>query len=95
MRDQEFLKQLSKQPQLRKRFEEILKLSSNEENRYPTADEAEEKAIEEVRKLGKEVLETWGHAREWELRKQHDKSPDFQRDGKKNSIGKAVLVQSR
>ena len=91
MKDTEFLNELSKEPHLRNRFEEILKLSSNDGNRFKTAEEAEEKAIQEVRKLGKEVLQSWGERREEALSKAHDNSSTFSKDEKKSCIGKVVL----
>lgn len=95
MDDIEFLSQLSEEPDLRKHFEEILKLSSNEGNRFQTADEAEEKTVEALRKLGSEVLQSWGSHREELLSKRHDKSSELEKDGKKSSIGKAVLAKSK
>lgn len=44
---------------LKKRFNEILGIAENTSGELITADEAETKAIEEVRKLGKEVIQEW------------------------------------
>jgi hypothetical protein len=85
-KDINFFKKLEEHPHLRKRFEEILNIAESDD--IITADEAEERAIEEVRKLGQEVLQ------EWAL-KQHNKQihkvikdhPEAKKQGKKNSIG--------
>lgn len=87
---QEFRRQLSKNPGLQERFEEILRIANNEEGCLGTAEEAEERAIEEVRRLGKEVLRSWAVKRAEEVEREYEKRSDYYRDGKKNSIGKAV-----
>lgn len=85
-KDINFLKKLEHYPHLRKRFEEILNVAESED--IITADKAEERAIEETRKLGQEMLQEWA-------KKQHDRQinkviedhPKAKRQGKKNSIG--------
>jgi hypothetical protein len=85
-KDINFLKRLEEHPHLRNRFEEILNVAESDD--LITADEAEEKAIEEVRKLGQEILQEWAM-------KQHNKQidqliknhPEAKKQGKKNSIG--------
>jgi hypothetical protein len=84
--DVNFLKKLEEVPHLRKRFEEILDAVGSEE--MITADEAEERAIEETRKLGQEMLQGWAmkqHCRQ--IQKVTEKYTEAKRHGKKNSIG--------
>lgn len=84
-KDINFLKKLEYHPHLRKRFEEILNVAESEE--MLTADEAEERAIEETRKLGQEMLQECA-------KKQHDKQinqaienhPEAKRQGKKTLL---------
>lgn len=47
------------QPGLEERIEAILDIMENKSGEFLTADEAEGKAIEEIRKLGKELLKGW------------------------------------
>lgn len=54
-----FLSKLQTHPTLRKRFEEILDVAENTSGDIITADEAEARAIEEVRKLGSELMHAW------------------------------------
>lgn len=54
-----FLGKLDKHPRLKKRFDEILGVAENSSGELVTADDAEMKAIEEVRKLGREVVQEW------------------------------------
>jgi len=84
-KDIDFLKRLEEYPHLRKRFEEILSVTENDD--MITADEAEERAIEEVRKLGQEILHGWAlrqHNRQvHKLKKKH---PEARKQGKKTLL---------
>jgi hypothetical protein len=46
-------------PQLRARVEAILAIAEAEAGTLETADEAEQRVIDEVRRLGQEVLQDW------------------------------------
>lgn len=61
--DQEFIERLNKQPHLRTRMEEILNIVENSSSNLIKADDAERKAIEELRKLGNEVMQGWANNR--------------------------------
>jgi len=50
---------LKEHPHLRERFEAIIDIAESKRNGPDTADAVEERAIIEVRKLGKEVIEEW------------------------------------
>jgi hypothetical protein len=85
-KDANFLRKLEEHPHLRKRFEEILNVAESDD--IVTADEAEERAIEETRKLGQEMLHGWAirkHSKQ--IRKVMEEHPEAKRQGKKNSIG--------
>jgi hypothetical protein len=76
------------QPGLEKRIETILDIIENKSGELITAEQAEGAAIEEIRKLGQELLRGWAL-------NQHDKAtetakkthPNAKKHGKKNSIG--------
>lgn len=55
----DLLIRIESHPGLRERFEAILDIAENSSGQLITADEAEGKAIEEVKKLGKELLKEW------------------------------------
>jgi hypothetical protein len=59
-----FSKRMEAYPDLVERFEAILDIAENTSGDLITADEAEERAIEEVRKLGHELLREWAINRE-------------------------------
>jgi len=80
---------LQDNPILRKRLESILDIAENTHGKFETADEAEERAIEELRCLGNELLQEWAINQEKrlvdDLAKQGDRPVGH---GKKNSTGK-------
>jgi hypothetical protein len=78
---------LAQYPELRARFEEILSVIENEQGDTFTADEAEERAFEQVRKLGQEVLQSWAERKHERVVQDYDMRRETQRKGKKNSTG--------
>lgn len=54
---------LEKHPALKARFEAILDLAENTHGDLISADEAEQRAIEQVRRLGNEILHDWAEQR--------------------------------
>jgi hypothetical protein len=80
------------QPGLEKRIEAILDIIENKSGEFITADQAEGAAIEEIRKLGQELLRGWAlnqHNKATETAKQTH--PNIKKHGKKNSIGNPHL----
>lgn len=90
--DLKFLEKLKSTPILRKRFEEILNIAHNTSGDLITADEAEAKAIEEVRKLGQEVLREWAtNQHEKIVETSRRENQKIRNHVKKNSIGNQRL----
>lgn len=58
------IERIKTHPGLHKRFEAILDIADNKSGELVTADQTEGKAIEEIEKLGRELL------REWALKRQ-------------------------
>ena len=54
--DQELLNLLNRRPDLKKRMKSILSIACDDGERIVKADEAENRVIEEVRRMGNEVL---------------------------------------
>lgn len=85
---------LNRHPQLKKRLSSIIDIADNPEPGM-SADEAERRAIEQLRQLGQEVLQQWGQT-------QADGAPGMPpshasavRHGKKKSNGTAPLALSK
>jgi hypothetical protein len=94
MCDAEFVAQLASQPQLRARFEVILRLASGAEG-IRHADAAELRVIEDVRRLGQETLSAWAEQQLKQTTQEALSTPGVRREGKKNSAGTARSVKSR
>jgi hypothetical protein len=82
------VEKLKEHPELRERFERILALAENEDGSANTADEAEERAMEEVRKLGQELMQSWALRKHERIVSEYDLRKGYRRKGKKNSTGK-------
>lgn len=83
----ELATRLAQYPELRARFAEILSVIENEQGKTFTADEAEERAFEQVRRLGQEILQSWAERKHDHLVEVYDGRRDTRRKGKKNSGG--------
>ncbi len=73
-------KRLNKHPHLRNRIEELLKIVENADGDLKKADEAEQRVIEELRKMGNEVLHDWASNRE---EQEASSQKDLAKNGKK------------
>jgi hypothetical protein len=79
-------------PGLKERVDAILDIAENTSGELITADQAEGKAIEEVQKLGKELLKEWAfqrHKQAVEIAK--STHPTAKKHEKKSSIGNQHL----
>lgn len=90
--DCNFLVRVQAQPGLMEKFEAILDIAENKSGELITADQAEAKAVEEIGKLGRELLKQWAINRQnqaiEETKRNH---PNAKKHEKKNSIGKQHL----
>ena len=57
--DAQFLERLRQHPELRARFQSILELSDNADGPLRTADEMEERLIQDLRQLGHTTMNHW------------------------------------
>ena len=86
--DEVFFEKLKNHPRLKKRFNEILSVAENTSGELITADQAEMKAIEEVRKLGQELMQEWATSQHEKVIQNAKKDhPKVKKHIKKNSIG--------
>lgn len=88
MSSENLAKKLEKYPHLRDRFEAILNIVENATGSIEEADHAEMMAIEEVRKIGSELLRAWASNQEAKKQEQAlESNSNLIRHAKKNSIG--------
>lgn len=89
--DLKILARITAHPGLRERFEAILDVAENKSGELITADQAEGKAIEEVEKLGKELLKEWALKRqEKALEKAKETHPNAKNHEKKTLLADDV-----
>lgn len=93
--DERRLARLNQHPRLRARIERLVDLVEDAGDDLRTADEAERRVIEEVRRLGQEVLEDWVDGQVTKRTDELDRTPGVWRDGKKNSSGIAPSATSQ
>ena len=89
--DDGLIRKLENHPRLKKRFQEILDIAENTSGELITADEAETKAIEELQKLGREVMQEWADSQHQRQVETFEKENKTRRHIKKNSTGKQNL----
>lgn len=85
--DERLLTRLNQHPQLRGRIERLVDLVEDVGDDLRKADDAERRVIEEVRRLGQEVLGDWADGQVAKRVDELDRTPGVWRDGKKNSAG--------
>lgn len=80
---------LKAHPHLRDRVLQILNIAEDAEGKIDKADDAEQRVIEELQKLGQEVLQNWAVGKEKQKVEQLKKELDrkVRGHGKKNSGG--------
>ena len=81
--DEQLLTRLNQHPPLRGRIERLVDLVEDVGDDLRTADEAERRVIEEVRRLGQERLEGWADGQVVNCAEALDRTPGVWREGKK------------
>lgn len=85
---------LRKHPLLRERFETILDIAEGKDTGPDTADSVEEKAIEETRKLGQELMTEWANQKaEKEVQHYRRENPSAKVQKKRSPVGILPLAK--
>ena len=85
--DKELLNLLNRRPDLKNRVISILSIAEDEGDGIVKADEAESRVIEEVRRMGNEVLTGWAGSRAEKSGADLPPDGDIVRCGQKKSYG--------
>lgn len=93
--DERLLARLNKHAPLRGRVERLVDLVEDAGDDLRRADEAERRVIEEVRRLGQELLEGWADGQVAKRADELEQTPGVWREGKKNSAGTAPSATSK
>lgn len=84
---QELVERLQRHPELCERVKELLTIVENAEGDSLTADAAEERVVQEMRRIGREALQAWALGKEAKVAHHCATRLGLARRGKKNSIG--------
>lgn len=85
--DKELLNRLHRRPGLKKRVESILSIAEDDGEEIVKADEAEKRVVDEVRRMGNEVLTGWAESRVEKSGADLSPGGNITRSGQKKSVG--------
>lgn len=84
----ELAQRLHQQPQLQARVEELLAVVENVQGDLGSANAAEQRVVEQIKKLGQAALQGWAERQNQHQTRQFiDNNPGVHRSRQKNSIG--------
>jgi hypothetical protein len=92
--DEELLKRLNKHPLIRERIASILDVVDDVAGDLKRADDAEDRVVDEVRRMGQEALQVWAQTQVELTEADVRRSGRAYRDGKKNFAGTPPLATS-
>jgi NAD-specific glutamate dehydrogenase len=94
-KDSLLISRLNEHSQLRQRIEELLNVVDNAAGDCTKANEAEQRVIDELRKMGNDALSCWAEkAVKTSIEAVHQEHTTLTGDGKKKSAGTAHLEKS-
>lgn len=79
------MEKLRRHPELMERLEAIVEMAEAEGEKLPTADEIEDRLVEEIRRLGHQVMTDWGNRAETRAGQQFRESHPAARVRKKKT----------
>lgn len=82
--DEEITRKLHAHPQIRERIVSILSVVEADESGLKRADEAEERLVEEVRRMGQEAMHAWALRQIEQTEQEVRHTGRAHREGKKN-----------
>lgn len=83
-----FMQRLKEHPELQERFEILLAVVENADGDSLTADEAEQRVIEELRQMGQRALQSWAERKQKRVEVSYARRSDVRRKEKKSSTGR-------
>lgn len=85
--DEEILRGLNANPQIKERIASLLAVVDDAAGDLKLADAAEMRLIEEIRRLGQEAMQAWAERQVERTEQELRRGGQVQREGKKNSAG--------
>jgi len=92
MNTQELVRRLEAHPHLRERIASLLAVVQDESGEFKLADDAEDRVIEEIRRMGQEAMQEWANSQVNRATQDALGSGECHREGKKNSTGSPHLA---
>jgi hypothetical protein len=92
--DEEITQKLHAHPQIRERIVSMLAVVDAEGDGLKRADDAEERLIEEVRRMGQEAMQAWATQQVNQTEQDVRRTGRAHRESKKNSAGTPPLATS-
>ena len=93
--DRELLRRLNQYPEMKAKMENLLGIIENAGGDVEKADEAERRIIEELRRMGNEVLQSWTRQQQGKKEEEYQAKAEMNRKEKKASTGTRGWEQSR
>lgn len=90
--DEEILLGLQRYPQIRSRVAALLAVVQDSNGDLKRADDAEDRLIEEMRRLGQEAMQSWAQGQVVQTEQEVRHSGRAHREGKKNCTGTPPLA---
>jgi hypothetical protein len=85
--DYSFEERLRQYPELRKRFEELLRVVENAGGDAVKANEAEDRVVEELHQMGQTAMQAWAERKHRRMVAESEKRKELTWNGKKNCTG--------
>jgi hypothetical protein len=92
--DAQLLQGLRQHPQIRSRLASLLALVEDSAGDLKRADDAEDRLVQEIRRLGQESLQAWAQGQVQQTEQELRRGGRAHREGKKNSAGTPPLATS-
>jgi hypothetical protein len=86
---------LREHPRLSERISRLLEVVENTAGDVVKADEAEQRVLEELRKMGQEALQSWAERKQARVEQAAEADPTLQRKEKKVSTGRRASGESK
>jgi hypothetical protein len=91
--DEEILRGLQRHPEIKSRVAALLAVVEDTEGDLKRADDAEDRLIEEMRRLGQEAMQSWALGQVHQTEQEVRHSGRAHREGKKNFTGTPPLAK--
>jgi hypothetical protein len=85
--NEDFIERLRCHPEFYERIDAILRIVEDTDGDVTKADEAEERVVQELRKLGQESLQSWANGKVHKVESHYEESSLYKRREKKSFTG--------